>query len=75
MPVIDLSIRYRRSLRFDDVITCVTTATAKGPSRVEFATALSHGEILCAEATVTIAAMSPAGRPIRIPPEIIAVLG
>jgi acyl-CoA thioester hydrolase len=75
MPVVDLSVRYRRSLRFDDVITCVTTAAAKGPSRIEFTTSLNHGEILCAEAAVTVAAMSPAGRPVRIPPEIIAVLG
>jgi len=75
MPVIELAVRYRRSLRFDDILTCVTTAIAKGPSRVEFATTLSNGETLCAEATVTIAAMSSAGRPIRIPPEIIAVLG
>ncbi len=75
MPVIELSVRYRRSLRFDDVMTCVTTATAKGPSRVEFSTTLSHNDIVCAKATVTIAAMSPAGRPVRIPPEIVAVLG
>jgi acyl-CoA thioester hydrolase len=74
MPVIEVNIRYRTSLRFDDVATCVTTMKSKGPSRVEFSTIISLAEVICAEATVTVAGMSPAGRPIRVPAELVALL-
>ena len=67
MPVIDLQISYRRSLRFDDVLTLITTATATGPTRICFTTRVVLGEMLCAEATVTVAAVDAAGKPQRIP--------
>lgn len=67
MPVIDLQVRYRRSLRFDDLVTLTTTATATGPSRICFTTRVTHGEMLCAEANVTVAAVDAAGKPQRIP--------
>src|SRR5260221_9710294 len=56
MPVVELSVRYRRSLRFDDLATFTTTATVAGPSRLVFATRVTHGDTLCAEAEVTVAA-------------------
>lgn len=67
MPVIEMKVRYRRSLRFDDVATLTTTATATGPTRICFATRVRHGEILCAEAEVTVAAVDATGKPQRIP--------
>ena len=67
MPVIDLQISYRRSLRFDDVLTLITTASATGPTRICFTTRVVLGEMLCAEATVTVAAVDAAGKPQRIP--------
>jgi acyl-CoA thioester hydrolase len=75
MPVIELNVRYRRSLRFDDVATCDTTATAKGPSRVEFTTIVRHGDTVCAEATVMVASVGRDGRPLRIPADVLARLG
>ena len=74
MPVIDLTVRYRRSLRFDDLATCDTTAEAKGPSRVVFRTVVKNGEVVCAEAEVTVASVDRTGRPVRIPPEVLARL-
>lgn len=74
MPVIELNVRYRRSLRFDDLATCETTAEAKGPSRVLFRTVVKHGDTVCAEAEVTVASVGRDGRPVRIPPEVLARL-
>ena len=67
MPVIDLRISYKRSLRFDDEATLTTTAEALGPSRLVFRTQVHHGEILCASAEVTVACLNREGRPIRLP--------
>lgn len=75
MPVIDLSVRYRKSLRFDDLATCETTAEAKGPSRVLFRTVVKNGELICAEAEVTVASVDRSGRPVRIPADVLARLG
>ena len=71
MPVTELNIRYRRSLRFDDLATCETTATVKGPSRVLFSTVIKNGDFVCAEAEVTVASVGRDGRPLRIPPEVV----
>jgi acyl-CoA thioester hydrolase len=74
MPVIEMNVRYRKSLRFDDVATCETTAEAKGPSRILFRTFVKNGDAICAEGEVTIASVSRDGRPVRIPPEVLARL-
>lgn len=74
MPVIELSVRYKRSLRFDDVATCETSAAAKGPSRVVFTTIVKHGDQVCAEAEVTVAAVGRDGRPVRVPAAIVEKL-
>ena len=74
MPVTELNIRYRRSLRFDDLATCETTAIVKGPSRVLFSTVIKNGDVVCAEADVTVASVGRDGRPLRIPPEVVSRL-
>ncbi len=71
MPVIEMTVRYRRSLRFDDQASLFTTVVASGPSRLCFATRIMHGETLCAEATVTVAAVDAAGKPRRIPADLL----
>jgi acyl-CoA thioester hydrolase len=70
MPVIDLRIVYKRSLRFDDEATLTTTAEAVGPSRLIFRTQIHHGETLCASAEVTVACVNREGRPVRLPSEV-----
>ena len=74
MPVIELIVRYRRSLRFDDLATCETTGEVKGPSRIVFRTVVKNGDIVCAEAEVTVASVDRTGRPVRIPPAVLARL-
>ena len=74
MPVTELNIRYRRSLRFDDLATCETTAIVKGPSRVLFITVIKNGDVVCAEADVTVASVGRDGRPLRIPSEVVSRL-
>src|SRR5450432_429608 len=76
MPVVDLTIAYKRSLRFDDVAELTTTAVVKGPSRTAFTTVirLAGDEQVRAEATVTVAAMGLDGKPCRLPPAVIAAI-
>jgi acyl-CoA thioester hydrolase len=77
MPVIELSIAYRRSLTFDDAVELTTIAVAKGPSRVEFTTEvrLRGDPEARAIGRVTVAAVSPEGKPVRLPPEVQAAFG
>lgn len=70
MPVIDLHISYKRSLRFDDEAVLTTTAEAVGPSRLVFHTEIRNGDILCASAEVTVACVNREGRPMRLPNEL-----
>ena len=74
MPVIDLQVKYRRSLRFDDEIEMTTRIAAYGPSRVTFSTVIACAGKDCAEGTVTVAAMSREGRPTRLPAALAAVM-
>ncbi len=77
MPVIELQVRYKRSVRFDDLVTLSTTATAIGPSRIRFSSRITGGETeprLCAEADVTVAAVDAGGKPQRLPAELVAML-
>jgi acyl-CoA thioester hydrolase len=67
MPVVELSVRYRRAARFDEVLTLETTAVAAGPSRIRFQTRIVRGADLLAEAEVTVATVGSDGRPSRIP--------
>ncbi|TVR13473.1 MAG: acyl-CoA thioesterase [Planctomycetota bacterium] len=74
MPVVALDVRYRRSMRFDDVVRLLTQCTVKGPSRLSFTSELYCGEDLCANGHVVVAAVDPRGRPQRIPADIIAAI-
>ena len=75
MPVTELTVRYKRSLRFDDEAILTTTATVTGPTRMTFRTVVTHGDVLCAEAEVTVAAVNRDGRPIRLPADIVEQAG
>jgi acyl-CoA thioester hydrolase len=74
MPVIELKVRYKRSLRFDDLAHCLTTARCIGPSRLVFTTVVRNEDQVCAEAEVTVAATSRDGRPKRVPADLVAML-
>lgn len=70
MPVVELHLRYRRPLRFDDEVELATEAIPVGPSRVTFRTRLLQEGELYAEGEVTVAAVGRDGRPRRLPPII-----
>ncbi len=72
MPVVDLAVRYRRSLRFDDSASCATSARLAGPSRVVFTTVISCDGAVCAEGEVTVVATGKDGRPQRVPADLVA---
>jgi acyl-CoA thioester hydrolase len=72
MPVVELNVRYRRSLRFDDAASCATSARLAGPSRVVFSTVISRDGTVCAEAEVTVVATGKDGRPQRVPADLVA---
>ncbi len=74
MPVVELCVRYRRSLRFDDIIDCATSVRLAGPSRVVFSTVISCDQAVCAEAEVTVVAAGADGRPQRVPSDLVAML-
>ena len=67
MPVVDLQVRYRRPVRFDDAVDLITTVSAPGPTRLVFHTELFHEGKLCLTADVTVAAIDRDSRPVRIP--------
>ncbi len=71
MPVVELSVRYMASLRFDDIAELTTTVERLGPTRLAFRSVLHHAGRACAEASVTIAAVNRDGRPVRIPSGLI----
>ena len=70
MPVVELSIRYRKASRFDDELTLTTDAVAAGPSRVVFTTIMTRGDDIIAEGIVTVAAVGRDGKPMRIPADM-----
>lgn len=72
MPVVELSVRYRRSLRFDDQAELRTRVEVKGPSRLAFLTAVHLDSMLCADAVVVVAATDRVGRPVRLPAALVA---
>ncbi len=74
MPVIELQVRYRRSLRFDDEVEMTTRIAAHGPSRVTFSTVIACAGKECAEGRVTVAAMNREGRPTRLPAALAEVM-
>ncbi len=75
LPVIDLRIRYKKPLRFDDLATLVTSARLDGPSRLTFLTVIRLDDAVCAEAEVALATVNPQGRPIRLPAALVERLG
>jgi len=74
MPVTDLSLRYRRPLRFDDEIELVTRVAVDGRFRLRFSTGMRCAEQLVAEGEVTVAAVDHDGRPQRLGDELLAAI-
>lgn len=76
LPVTHLSIRYKRSARFDEVLEVETRLVELGVCRVAIDNRLTRpadGEVL-AEARIELAAVGAEGRVRRLPDPIHAIL-
>lgn len=75
LPVTEARCRYLKSARYDDLVAVETRVTRAKGARVVFAYALRNeaGELL-AEGMTEHAALGPAGRPSRLPPDLIEAL-
>lgn len=72
LPVIDVRCEYRRSARYDDEIEVRTTGRLLSPVRMEFSyeVVLLHDGSIAAVGTSQHAALTPEGRPCRLPDRI-----
>ena len=80
LPVVDLSVRYRRSIHYDDLIEVI--ASVEPPSGVRLRTTYAVRVVgepeadVRVEGTVLLAFVDAArGRPARVPERVAALLG
>jgi len=75
LPVIEAHCDYRRPARYDDELEVRTQATLLSQIRIRFDyEVVRQGSVLSTGHTVH-AAVDPAGRPCRLPPRVIGMLG
>ncbi len=72
LPVVELSVRYRRPARFDDELDLVTAAEVRPPSRLVMTTTVRRGDEMLGEGVVTLACVGRDGRPVRMPADLTA---
>jgi acyl-CoA thioester hydrolase len=65
---------YLVPARFDDVLTVETKLEELGGARITLSQAVRRGETACFTALVQLVALSEAGRPMRLPAGLRAVL-
>ena len=73
--VSEMNVRFRTPAKIDDELTVETMIREIGGASLRLAQKIMRGADVLVEAEVTCAAISPDGRPARIPPEIKAKLG
>jgi acyl-CoA thioester hydrolase len=66
--VVKVECRYKAPARFDDQLTLLTRITRQTAVRIDHAYELRRGSDLLAEATTTIACITPQGELQQIPP-------
>jgi acyl-CoA thioester hydrolase len=69
-----VAVEYLRPARLDDLLTVTTAVTRLRGASVEMRQAVLRGDVPLVTAEVTVAAMTLAGRPARLSPELRAVL-
>lgn len=65
---------YKVPAKFDDVVTVVTQPLKVTPARLVFSQDVCRGDEVLFASVITLAALSPTGRPARIPAAIRAAL-
>jgi acyl-CoA thioester hydrolase len=67
MVIVDVSCRYRRPARYDDVLRLRTRLMRATPAKIEHEYELFRGEELLAEARTLLACVDSTGRLVRVP--------
>lgn len=62
-----MEIDFKAPARMDDVLTIITRTEKAAGARLQLAQELRRGEILLIAAKVTVAVLTPTGRPRRLP--------
>ena len=65
-------IRYRRPAMLDDLLTIKSELIVAKGAKMVFEQRIYRGDTLLVDADITLACISTAGRPKRIPPQILA---
>ncbi|MEX2560478.1 MAG: thioesterase family protein, partial [Pirellulales bacterium] len=67
MVIVEMSCRYRRPARYDDVLRLKTSTVRVTPARIEHSYALERGQELLAEGQSTLACVDREGNLRRVP--------
>ncbi len=67
LPVLNVSVQYKRPAKYDDTVTIRTRITEKPFLKIKIAYELTRGDDLLATANTTHAFMTPEGRPTKPP--------
>ncbi|HSO33402.1 MAG TPA: thioesterase family protein [Labilithrix sp.] len=74
VPVVDASVQYRASSRFDDLLTIETTLVKLRTVSLDYAYRIRRGDTLVAEGSTRLASVDQNLKLLRIPEEIRAAL-
>ncbi|CAN5821280.1 hypothetical protein BH11MYX4_BH11MYX4_48130 [soil metagenome] len=70
VPVVDASVQYRASSRFDDLLTIETTLVKLRTVSLDYAYRIRRGDTLVAEGSTRLASVDQNLKLLRIPEEI-----
>jgi acyl-CoA thioester hydrolase len=73
LPVLEVSVKYRQPARYDDTIAIITTLREKPLLRIQLDYEVRRGDELLATARTVHAFIDRTGRPVRPPPQAIAL--
>lgn len=71
--VIDLSLRFRKPARYDDVLAVTVTLDAATPARLKYSYLIMRDDILIAEGTTQLAMVDREGRVRKITADVAGV--
>jgi acyl-CoA thioester hydrolase len=74
LPVIEAHVKYRASLRYEDLFTVEAFVSERKRVTVKFRYELRRGSELCAEGWTAHACLGKDGRPAAMPPAMLSLL-
>ncbi len=70
LAVVDVGLRYLRSARYDEELTVVTACTECTGARLRLDYEVRRGREVLVSGFTRLGAITPEGRPTRLPPEL-----